>query len=177
MKIKGTPRDLAYTGAKWLTIFLGTAVVLFFVEYWWFWFSDRDQLESMGVSGPHLWIVVAYSWIFFLPSSAVLAALASSIFGWIIAFFGLFVANGGQRLAVFIFGFAAFIAAIGFSTQYWFAAIPSVIALGYLTLWAFSLRNHIQVVQLGARQVEGVVQQQQALRERELTQEDVISRR
>lgn len=177
MRFKGTPRDLAYTGAKWLTIFFGATVVLFFVEYLWFLFSERDQLESLGVSGPRLLVVVAYSWIFFLPHAIVLVALASSIGGWMIAFFGLFVASGGQRLALFIFGFATLIAAMGLSGPYWYAAIPSTIALGYLTLWAWSLRNHIQVVQLGAKQVEGVVQQQQALRDRELTQEDVISRR
>lgn len=177
MKFKGTPRDLAYTAGKWLVFFIVASVVLFFAEYLWAVFSARDEFESMEISARSLWATVLISWIFYLPHSIVIVALASSIGGWMIAFFGLFLANGGQRLAMFIFGFATLVASTGLSGPFWYAAIPSTITLGYLTLWAWSLRNHVQVVQLNPTQVEGVVRQHQALREREIQQEDVISRR
>lgn len=177
MNFRGTPRDLAYTAGKWLVFFIVAFVVLLFAEYLWAVFGPRDLFESSGISDWGLWEIVPLGWIYYLPHSVVPVALASSIGGWMIAFIGLFLANGGQRLAVFIFGFATLVASRGLFGSFWYAAIPSTIALGYLTLWAWSLRNHVQVVQLNSTQVEDVVQQHQAQREREIQQEDVISRR
>lgn len=173
MEFKGTPRDLAYTAAKWLVLFIGATIILYLVDLTWFVFTSREDASTFG-EAVLIWLAGA---LFYVGASVVLEALATSMLGWLIALPGIFLANGAQRFASFIFAFAAFAAGTGFSSQFWFAAVPSFLALGYLALWAWSLRNHVEIVHLEPGQVEGVAQQQQALRAREIQQEDVISQR
>lgn len=176
MKFVSTPRELAYTSARWFVIFIVGLIVATIVEFLWFMSTAGEEFEKADVGVEGIILASPIAFVFFLPLSQILPALSTSFVGWVFAFVGTFFAKGGQRIALVFFGFATFTAARGLGSEYWYAAIPSILALGYLTIGAWRLRNVVEVATVNPGYSQDLMESQHALHQKEMMQQDIISR-
>lgn len=171
-----TPMEYARIAARLMLFFFLAPFVLAFLLFILYTFG----LGFFPVSQipPDTWVgfsLLGFAYI--LTFSPLLEAFSWTLLGWVLAMPGVIVANRGPRFASLNFAFAAFAASRGLAQDYWYVTAVGVGVLLWLAIAGWRLRNYVRKVQLDPRDAEAIHHQHRALDQREITTQEIISRR
>lgn len=176
MAFPRTPHELSRIAARFMLVFIMAPFILTLVQFLLYALglglfpgSRASASEWAGT----FWL----GWAFTVMISPVFAAFGYSLLGWLIASVGVLAASRGPMLAAAVFALAALAATPGLRGEYWFVTLPCVLVLTWLTIAAFRHRKYVHQVQVLPREAEAVRHQHRALQQRDISTQQVISRR
>ncbi len=176
MAFPKTPHELSRIAARFMLVFIMSPFVLTLLQFLSFAFGVG--LFSMPGASANAWAGTFWiGWVYTAMISPVFAAFAYTLLAWFIASVGVLVASRGPALASAIFAFAALAASPGLRADYWFVTAVSIGVLVWLALAGWSLRKYVHKAQVDPRSAEDVLQQHHALQRREISTQEIISRR
>lgn len=176
MTFPRNPHELSRIAARFMLVFLMAPFVLTLLQF--FLYAIGLGLFPAPGASASVWAGTFWmGWVYTAMISPVFAAFAYTLLAWLIASMGVLAASRGPILAAALFALAALAATPGLRGEYWFVTVPSVLVLIWLAIAAFRLRNYIHQVQVTPGEAEAIHLQHRALQQRDISTQQIISRR